>query len=1363
MVISGVIAAGAVARVWTVDGEVIGGGFLVGPDLVATCAHVVADALGGDAYAEQAPTAPVRLDFPLAGAPSVRATVERWVPIRDDGTGDIALLRLTDPAPAQVRMPPLRRIERLWGHSFHVFGFPEDAWDGVWTTGAIRGKQGTGWYQLQGNPGDQTIEGGFSGAPVWDDESGAVVGMTVAADRGATTTAYLVPIEAVLGLDPELLPNPYRGLAPFGEEHAAMFFGREPDTARLVDAVGRLPVVAVAGSSGAGKSSLVRAGLIPRLRARDIAVVELTPGADVELPEPGDATVERVLVLDQFEELAAVEPLAARGLLERVVALTAADPTVRAVLTVRWAALDQLLTPELAAVIEAGTVFVASLDRSRLREAIVGPADRAPGLAFEEGLVDRILDDAGAEPGQLPLVESLLTDLWDRREGGHLTLRGYLDAGGVAGAVAQHAERVTTAIAGATLDPVAAGSATFPASTDDALRRMFTLLARPDRDGRFVRRRIRLVDLAAEQQALVPRLAEGRLLVVGSGGDGDTVELAHQALIEHWPRLQDWLTADRDFLAWREQLDAQRERWDAAGRDDGALLRGTLLAAAGEWLPDRAGDVAPADREYLRRSTQRQRRDVRRWRIVTAVLAVLVLAAGTLAVVAVQRSTALATQLAAANADTLGRESIARSPADAVVGAQLALAAWRSDPRSGQARTAMAHAALTMQSVDAVFPEVTSNPNVDMLVAGDVLLVTRPDGVTLYVGVTGPAPRRAELAGVAPYRTALSPDGHLLADVTATGDVRIHDTAAGGPPRVLATSPAAVGAPRFSSDGGRLVWFERHAPDGYDVRIVDTATGASVPHRLGVLPATAVGVALTLDPRQVLVRTGAADRPDSRLAIRSLDDGTEVAALPPGAAIGRTGAAVLTCEPGDANDPDSRPTIVVTATGNPPAAPPRRIRSLAATSCRPELSGGADTLVERITGQVGADQSLLRLTDLGTGAVTQVAGPPLLPADYAPGFSVLAALGVATAPDGRAVPLLAHGRGVLRLRAVPAPPSVAKGSGTTPIRYLAHGGGAVVRSTVDGFAVEDPATGAQVAARSIPRTSDASWLIADALWVIDRQAGTWRLDRYGLPGLERESSVALPTAADPGDHDADVDVPPDVGGAPAPLIVFTDGMLSAFDQVTGVALGSPIMLGDTPAERASQRRSAVVWARPGKPGQALTQTMKGGLQLWDIPAGRSLGVIPVAAAASKGVAFDSTGGRVAVLVGRDNPAVELWDLATFTRARPPVPAPKAQELLGFDPEGYLATASSLLDARITFLDMTAGAASGTMLPNATVAGTDAQGAMGLVQGYAGVQPYAVPLTASGWRDRLCAAADRPFTAGELAILPAGTSTDPPCS
>jgi hypothetical protein len=371
------VPARVVVRVLDAVGAPVGAGFVIGPDLVATCAHVLAAAMRGDPYGAAAPAQPVNLDFPLLieadldGPARATAEVARWIPIAPDGSGDITVLRVRTPLPDGARMPPLRRVDQLWDHPFRVLGVPAEMADGVWATGRLRSRQGTRWFQMQSSAGEQPIVQGFSGSPVWDADSGAVVGMTVASDVGGTTTAYLVPIDQVLGVDPELLPCPYRGLEPFGEEHAEYFFGREDDIDRLVDVIGRRRLVAVTGPSGAGKSSLVHAGLLPRLRAQGVAVAELRPlpgrrateALQVALQAADQPRARLVLVVDQFEELAATDPDAARELLEQIGELVRSAPDdghvpVHAVVTLRSATLDEVVVPELAGLLGEGTVFV---------------------------------------------------------------------------------------------------------------------------------------------------------------------------------------------------------------------------------------------------------------------------------------------------------------------------------------------------------------------------------------------------------------------------------------------------------------------------------------------------------------------------------------------------------------------------------------------------------------------------------------------------------------------------------------------------------------------------------------------------------------------------------------------------------------------------------------------------------------------------------------------------------------------------------------------------------------------------------------------------------------------------------------------
>jgi Trypsin-like peptidase domain len=243
---------------------------------VVTCAHVVMRALG---LADDEPPpahAEVRLDFPLvAPGELVTARVERWLAPQADNAGDVAGLLLTGTAPGGATATRLVAADDLWSHPFRAFGFPAAHDQGVWVSGRLRGRQAAGWVQMDGVAATgYRVEPGFSGTPVWDDELDGVVGMAVAAEAPPEVrAAYLIPTSALVGAWPGLAdqarpPCPYRGLFAFRERDAALFFGREEASDGLLGELTRHPLVAVAGPSGSGKSSLVFAGVVPRLRQR---------------------------------------------------------------------------------------------------------------------------------------------------------------------------------------------------------------------------------------------------------------------------------------------------------------------------------------------------------------------------------------------------------------------------------------------------------------------------------------------------------------------------------------------------------------------------------------------------------------------------------------------------------------------------------------------------------------------------------------------------------------------------------------------------------------------------------------------------------------------------------------------------------------------------------------------------------------------------------------------------------------------------------------------------------------------------------------------------------------------------------------
>ncbi len=428
------------------------------------------------------------------------------------------------------------------------------------------------------------------------------------------------------GLDTRPVPfRPYRGLLPFGAEHRPYFFGRErvigevcDELDQLVQTPGLPDLLFLSGPSGVGKSSLLAAGVLPRLRARwpGLQVVGTRPGATplatLEAAVAGLKPGPALLVLDQLEELftlgATAEDRAAWA--TRLWAILQSG--VRCLAAIRGDYLDRLGEIPLPdgrrldaiAYDDAHRAFIPRLQPEEMRSAIARPAE-VVGLALEPGLAERILGDVGGEPGALPLMQHALDQLWQRREGRALTLRAYeQDIGGVDGALSRHADQVVGA-----LDPA-----------DQTLaRRLLTELVRwPGEATLATRVRLALPELArrlsgpARLDAVAAALTDARLLVRDGDGDGTTLEIAHEALIRRWPALQGWLKEGaeaRSARDWLEGLAAER------ARDPGFVLRGAQLGAAVE-ARRRFGAELPADLlqfiEASERATAEAQRKARR-------------------------------------------------------------------------------------------------------------------------------------------------------------------------------------------------------------------------------------------------------------------------------------------------------------------------------------------------------------------------------------------------------------------------------------------------------------------------------------------------------------------------------------------------------------------------------------------------------------------------------------------------------------------------------------------------------------------------------------------------------------------------------
>jgi DNA-binding SARP family transcriptional activator/WD40 repeat protein len=390
---------------------------------------------------------------------------------------------------------------------------------------------------------------------------------------------------------------PYKGLAVYEAADAPLFHGRErlisSLVARLVDA----PVLVVSGPSGAGKSSAVRAGLVPALAdgglpgSQSWRPVTVTPGqapvdALAELtgdPSPAEPVL---LVCDQFEELWApgIDPAERTAFLDAVAGLVDDGIVVRCVVVVRGDHVGRLAEHPVFTERRAAFALVPPLAEAELREIVREPA-RFVGLRVDPELADSIVGDVLGQVGALPLLSTALVGTWERRRGDLLTLAGYLEAGGVAGALDRSAEAVYGA-----LDDVGGEFA----------RRLFVRLADTDDGGALVRRRVRLAELGLGDQGLprrdvVEAFVGRRLLSV----DEDRLEVAHEALLTAWPRLTRWLADDAVGRALRRHLVPAAREWDAAGRSDAELYRGARLAAALDWAAGADADLTPVEQDFL--------------------------------------------------------------------------------------------------------------------------------------------------------------------------------------------------------------------------------------------------------------------------------------------------------------------------------------------------------------------------------------------------------------------------------------------------------------------------------------------------------------------------------------------------------------------------------------------------------------------------------------------------------------------------------------------------------------------------------------------------------------------------------------------
>jgi len=728
-------------------------------------------------------------------------------------------------------------------------------------------------------------------------------------DEGAAVLTELISVlETRVGASATVatdVRNPYKGLRPFIEADALDFFGREAFIRRLLERLSRAEnpsrFVAVVGPSGSGKSSVVRAGLVAAIRRGGVPgseawlVTELHPGhhpfeeLDAALmrvavrPPAGllgrlesgprgllelaDAIVpegtELLLIVDQFEEaFTLTEAEDDRALFLESLRVATADPAsrVRVIATLRADFYDRPLRyPRMGELIGSSTEILGPLTPEELERAIVRPAEHA-GLTVDRALVPQIAADVVEQPGALPLVEYALTELYERRHDGRLTLEAYREIGGVGGALAASAEHLY--------------ASRQPAGRE-AVRQLFLQLVTPGEGAADTRRRVPRSDLSAIEvdasamESAIDTYGRHRLLTF----DRDpatrepTIEVAHEALLGAWERLRRWIEdAREDVRMYRLLSDASRE-WERNRREPSFLLVGSRLDQFESWgsatnlalgLEERgylSASVARRDEERAAEATRSlrertlERRSVKRLRALFLTLTAAALVAGTLTAIILDRNASAqrASSLAA------GRELLAGGAKNLDVDRQLAILLALEALRTTQGvdgNVLPEAEQILRRAVPAVAIDTTSIlgrgvRDGSLTRDGTAVAIIGQDG---SVGVWDlrsgsrilgrPSPDvscGADIGCPDVFSVSLSDDAHLMATGDGEGVAHVWDLVSGrevmaastyAPPRIPAGSYGAVVSPIVAvSPDGRLL-----ATVGTDgsLRMWEVSTGALV-------------------------------------------------------------------------------------------------------------------------------------------------------------------------------------------------------------------------------------------------------------------------------------------------------------------------------------------------------------------------------------------------------------------------------------------------------------------------------------------------------------------------------------------------------
>ncbi|MFC9435662.1 hypothetical protein [Nocardia sp. NPDC057030] len=631
---------------------------------------------------------------------------------------------------------------------------------------------------------------------------------------------------------------PYLGLTSYRREDSELFFGRARPTAELAELVrdtvgpaGHGGIIVLVGASGAGKSSLLHAGLIPALAdpADQWATVTITPGTNPALALLAAIDIDgsrsldgadflgavlgswapdrrRLLIVDQFEELftlcrddkqrtdflAALEHIAIRG--ERAPA--AVVISVRADFYARC-----LDIPLLEDALKHRSYLLGPMRLDELAEAITRPAELA-GYKLESGLEELIISELcglggggvhrGYDPGALPLVSHVMEAVWQRREGARFTIDGYRAADGVLGSVAATAERAWNELS----------------EFQQAVGKHVLLgLVTVGDDSRDTRRKVARAELVGQTveaaETALEVLARTRLITL----DAESAYLTHEIVLNAWPRLRIWIDEDRVGYLERQRLHVDATDWVAHERDSSLLYRGARLVTMQEHAA--GGAIGPAAQEFLAAGQAARRRAQRRTSAIRAALVILTVAALALAGVAFVQNDRAKQQRDRAILSSVLAEADRVRDSDPSLSAQLTLVANRLRPGDAGVRARL----FDSQSLALATP-LTDNAGTGPAVAlrpdGGVLAVSGTDnGIRLLDIADGASPKQlAQIATNLPvgeYSSqylGFNPDGTMLACM-CNRTLRLWDMRDPANPAPISVTGLAgdYGLPKFSPDG----------------------------------------------------------------------------------------------------------------------------------------------------------------------------------------------------------------------------------------------------------------------------------------------------------------------------------------------------------------------------------------------------------------------------------------------------------------------------------------------------------------------------------------------------------------------------------